>query len=104
MRTIFKYNRNKIMKEKIVNYLLVLITITGVILSIVFVYQDLSSEIKEIRDKSSKSSSANDIFLDDRAMYQEQIWLMQNKLDIIQANTTKIADQLQIDIIEITTE
>lgn len=92
------------MKEKIVNYLLVLITIIGVILSIVFVYQDLSSEIKEIRDKSSKSSSANDIFLDDRAMYQEQIWLMQNKLDIIQANTTQIADQLQIDIIEITTE
>lgn len=43
-----------------------------------------------------------DIFLEDRSYYQEQIWAMQEKLDEIQANTQKIADQLEIDIIEIT--
>ena len=43
-----------------------------------------------------------DIFLEDRAYYQKEIWEMQEKLDKIQANTQAIADQLEIDIIEIT--
>jgi hypothetical protein len=43
-----------------------------------------------------------DIFLEDRSYYQKEIWEMQDKLNEIQANTKKIAEQLEIDIIEIT--
>jgi hypothetical protein len=66
------------------------------ILSISFVYQDLKEEIEEIKTKSN-----NDIFLQDREIYMKEIGEMQNKLDEIQANTQRIAEQLEIDIIEI---
>ena len=42
-----------------------------------------------------------DIFIEDRSYYQKEIWEMQSKLDKIQANTKRIAEQLEIDIIEI---
>lgn len=42
-----------------------------------------------------------DIFLEDREYYQKEISEIQAKLDNIQANTKRIADQLEIDIIEI---
>lgn len=43
-----------------------------------------------------------DIFLEDREYYQKEISEIQAKLDNIQANTKRIAEQLEIDIIEIT--
>ena len=85
------------MKEKIITYIFILVTIIGILLSISFVYQELTNEIATIKEKSN-----NDIFLEDRSYYQEQIWAIQEKLDKIQANTQKIAEQLEIDIIEIT--
>ena len=84
------------MKEKIINYFLILSVAIWLILSISFVYQDLKEEIEEIKTKSN-----NDIFLQDREIYMKEIGEMQNKLDEIQANTQRIAEQLEIDIIEI---
>lgn len=68
------------MKEKIINYCLMLCIAIWLILSISFVYQDLKEEIEEIKEKSN-----NDIFLQDREMYQKEIGEMQKKLDKIQA-------------------
>lgn len=85
------------MKEKIINYLLMLCIAIWLILAISFVYQDLKNEIEQIKEKSN-----NDIFLEDRELYIREIWEIQIKLDIIQANTKNIANQLEIDFIEIT--
>ena len=85
------------MKEKIITYIFILITIVGILLSISFVYQDLTAEIQAIKEKSN-----NDIFIEDRSYYQKEIWEIQSKLDNIQVSIKIIADQLEIDIIEIT--
>lgn len=84
------------MKEKIVNYILILVTIMWILLSIIFAYQDLSSEIKDIKEKSN-----NEQFHKDNIIFKEEISRMQRKLDKIQSSTQIIADQLEIDIKEI---
>jgi hypothetical protein len=56
------------MKEKIITYIFILITIVGILLSISFVYQDLTAEIQAIKEKSN-----NDIFIEDRSYYQKEI-------------------------------
>jgi uncharacterized membrane protein SpoIIM required for sporulation len=85
------------MKEKIITYIFILVTIIGILLSISFVYKDLTAEIKAIKEKSN-----NDVFYEDNKIFKEEISEMQSKLDNIQVSVKMIADQLEIDIIEIT--
>ena len=81
------------MKERLKDMVLIWAIGLWLMLAIVFVYQDLQKEI---------AKSNNDIFIDDRAYYQENISEIQSKLDTINRNVAIIAEQLEIDIIEIT--
>jgi hypothetical protein len=56
------------MKEKIITYTFILVTIVGILLSISFVYKDLQAEIQAIKENSN-----NDVFYEDRAYYQKEI-------------------------------
>lgn len=85
------------MKKEVIQTFIYMSIFFWILLSIIFVYQDLKKQIDRIEINSN-----NDIFIEDRIYYQEQLWNISEKINRIEANTKNIAEQLLIDYIIIT--
>lgn len=79
------------MKETVVQKLFLFIVILWIMLSLVFVYQDLSRKINTI-------SQENKEFIWDKEFYASQLWELHRKLDILIENKDYQNKQMIVNI------
>lgn len=77
------------MKEKIMQYIFILIIAIWVVISVAYSYIDAQSRIEKIEKQVIESNQSQKIFIEDREFYRNELLRLNSKIDKIDNTINK---------------